>query len=329
MVSTRLLKSVAAAVVTLCSSAVLAQTATNFPTKPVTIVLPFTTGASTDIETRLYQQRLMEDLKHPVLIDYKPGAGSSLGTIYVAKAQPDGYTILAITPGFAVYPAFFPLDKLPYDPIKDFAPISLINKRSAMLLVRPDLGVKNFKEYVAYTKANPGKLNFGTSGGGGIFHIAGAWLHSMTKTDVTFVHFKGAGPMYTDFIAGRIDAAPGLPFVVSGYVKAGKLLPIANMTAARSKFMPDLVPISEQGYPDYDYNSWSAYMAPAKTPPAIVNRWSAAFAFVAKAPEVVARMAADSAEMVGSTPEQLRQQLATEVARYRKIVTENNMKLEE
>jgi len=330
MDKSRMLMWIAGLGAALCHSAGWAQSsAANFPNKPVTIVLPYTTGASTDIETRLYMPRLMENLGQPVLIDYRPGAGSSLGTIYVSKAAPDGYTILSVTPGFSVYPAFFPLDKLPYDPIKEFAPISLVNKRSAMLLVHPSLGVKTFPEYLAYARAHPGDINFGTSGGGGIFHIVGAWLHSATNTKATFIHYKGAGPMNTDLIAGRVHVAPGLPFVVAPYVKAGKVLPIAAMTAERSKYMPDLKTLAEYGVTDYNYVSWSGVLAPARTPEAIVNRWSAAFAFVAKAPEVIKKMESDSAEMVGATPEQFRQSLAVEVARWRRVVQENNIKLEE
>jgi tripartite-type tricarboxylate transporter receptor subunit TctC len=325
----RLFRPLAGAMAALCSGALLAQTAGNFPNKPVTIVLPFTSGASTDIETRLYQPRLMEDLGVPVLIDYKPGAGSSLGTIYVAKSAPDGYTILAITPGYSVYPAFFPLDKLPYDPLKDLTPISQVNKRTAMLLVHPSLGVKNYQEYIAYARANPEKINFGTSGGGGIFHIAGAWLHSATNTKATFIHYKGAGPMNTDLVAGRVHAAPGLPFVVAPFVKSGKVMAIASLSAERSKFLPDLVPVAEMGIPGYDYSSWSGYLAPGRTPEAIVNRWHKAFQHVVKAPEVIKRMEADSAEMVGSTPEAFRRLLTTQVAVWRKVVQENNIKLEE
>ena len=329
---TRSLMPIAAALAALTSALmsapVQAQGAANFPSKPVTIVLPFTPGASTDIETRLYQPRLMEFLKQPMLIDYRPGAGASLGTIYVAKSAPDGYTILAITSGFTVYPAFFPVDKLPYDPSKDFAPLSLINRRTAMLLVHPSLGVKNYQEYIAYAKANPGKINFGTSGAGGIFHIAGAWLHSATNTQVTFVHYKGAGPMNTDLMAGRVDVIAGLPFVVAPMIKAGKAIPIASLTATRSRHMPDLVPVAEMGVPDYDYSSYSGYVAPARTPPAVVARWNAAFVFVAKAPEVIQRMAADSADMVGSTSEALAKQIVNEYGRWRKVVAENNIQME-
>ncbi len=158
---TRVLIPIAAALAALMSGPLQAQGtvgAAAFPNKPVTIILPFTAGASTDIETRLYQPRLMEFLKQPVLIDYKPGAGSSLGTIFVAKSAPDGYTILAITPGFVVYPAFFPVDKLPYDPVRDFAAISLLNKRTAMLLVTPALGVKSYQEYIRSTSPMPAPI---------------------------------------------------------------------------------------------------------------------------------------------------------------------------
>ena len=319
-----------AAMAATAAGSVWAQgSAGTFPNKPLTIVLPFTTGASADIETRLYAPRLTESLGQPIIVDYKPGAGSSIGTIHVARSAPDGYTILYVSPGFSVYPAFFPADKLPYDPVKEFAPLSLINKRSAMLLVHPSLGVKTFPEYLAYAKASPEKINFGTSGGGGIFHIVGAWLHSLTNTKATFIHYKGAGPMYIDFLAGRVTAGPGLPFVVAPYVKAGKLLPIANMAAARSKFVPDLGTIAEYGVSGFDYFSWSGYLAPARTPEAIVHRWSAAFAFVAKAPEVVKKMESDSAEMVGSPPDYFRQVIANESARWRKVVQENGIKLEE
>ena len=143
------------------------------------------------------------------------------------------------------------------------------------------------------------------------------------------MHYKGAGPMNTDLMAGRVDAAPGLPFVVAPILKAGKAIPIASLTAGRSKFMPDLVPVSELGIPDYDYSSYSGYLAPARTPPAVVARWNAAFQFVAKSQDIIDRMARDSAEMVGSTPEALAKQLAAEYNRFRKIVAENGIKLEE
>lgn len=329
MLSFRNPLSIAAALFAAFSSAAWAQVPARYPSKPVTIILPIAPGAAQDIETRLYLPRLIEGLGQPVLIDYKPGAGASLGTIYVAKAAPDGHTILAVTPSYTVYPAYFPLDKIPYDPVKDLAPVSLTNKRSAFLVVTPELGVKTFPEYVAYAKANPDKLNYGTSGSGGILHIVGAWLHGATNTRATFIHYKGAGPMYTDLIAGRVHAASALTFVAAPHLKTGKMVPLATMSAARSRVLPDLMTVTEYGVTGYDYVSWSGILAPAKTPEAIVNRLSEEFAKLAKAPEIVKRMDTDGAEMVGSTPAQLRQVVVTESARWRKIVQENGIKLEE
>ena len=325
-----LLIGVVSAMLTIQSGSLSAQSpAGPYPNKPITLVLPYPPGGSTDVEARLYSPRLIEGLGKPVVIDYKPGAGSSIGTIYVAKAAPDGYTIMAATPSFTVYPAFFPLDKLPFDPIKDFAPISMINRTSAILFVHPSLGARNFPEYLAYAKANPDKINFGTSGSGGIFHIAGAWLHSATNTKVTFVHYKGVGPMQTDILGGRVDVAVGLPFVVAPHIKSGKIIPIAILSAERSKFMPDLKTVSDYGVAGYDYVNRTGYVAPARTPEAIVNRLSAEFAKVAKAPEIIQKMEADGAEMVGSTPEQFRQSLVADAARWRRIVQENGIKMEE
>ncbi len=318
-----------AAAMLLSDVALSAEAAGNFPTRPVTIVVPFAPGGGADVETRLYQRALTENLKQSVLMDHKPGAGASVGTIYVAKAAPDGYTILGSTASITVYAAFFPADKLPYDPVKDFAPITLGNKRSNMLVANPQFPARTLKEYIAYAKANPGKINFGTSGAGSIVHIAGAWLNSITNTQTTFVHYKGLGPLYTDVVAGRIEVAPGPPFLVGSFLKSGKLVAIVNLSAERNKFMPELASVSEQGFPDYSYSTWSAYLAPAKTSPAIINRWNTAFAFAGKAPEVIQQSEASGAELVMSTPEVLAKQIAIDFARQRKIIADNGIKLEE
>lgn len=325
-----LLMSCSAVVAALLYGSGLAQAQTaGYPTKPITIVLPFAAGSSADIEARLYAPRLTEALGKPILVDYKPGAGASIGTIFVAKSAPDGYTLLGVTPGFTVYPAFFPADKLPYDPVRDFAPLSQVTRRGTLMLVHPSLGVKTLAEYTAYARANPGAINFGTSGGGGILHIAGAWLHSATNTKVTFIHYKGSGPVYVDMLAGRITAAPTVVFIGLPLIKSGKVIAIASMGQERTKYLPDLRTLAEQGLPDFDYTSWSGYLAPARTPDAIVERLGAEFAKIARAPDLVKRMETDGAEMVGSTPEQFRKTIATETVRWRKVVQENNIKLEE
>ncbi len=302
--------------------------AAKFPVRPVTLVQPFTPGGSTDIEARIYHQRLMEALGQTVLLDYKPGAGSAVGIAWVSKQAPDGYTIVSVTPGLTIIPAFM-LDKTPYDAVRDLAPITQMTRRSAFLLVPPSLGIKNFEEYMAYVKANPGKLNFGTSGSGSIFHISGAWLHAMTNTKVVFIHYKGAAPMLADLMAGTIQAAPAPVFVGMSFVKSGKLVPVAYLGGTRYKGMPDLKTVAEQGWPEYEYASWSGFLAPARTPPAIVDTLHAAFARVAKSPEIVAKMDIEGTEMVASRPAEFSKLIALELARYKKIVTENNIKAED
>ena len=306
-----------------------APASAQYPAKPLRFVMPYPPGGSSEILARPIAIELTKNLGQPVIIDYKPGAGASIGTIYVSKAVPDGYVILSVTSAFTVYPAFYAEDKLPYDPVKDFAPISLITKRGAMLAVHPSLPVRTFPEYIDYARTNPGKINFGTTGAGGILHIIGAWLHSATNTKVTFIHYKGAAPMYTDFVAGRVTAAPAIFFLGMPYVRTGKLIPIANMSLQPSKYLPDYKTINESGIPGFEYASWSAFLGPSRTPEAIVKRWSAEFAKIAKSPDVIKRMDTDGADMVGSTPEEFGQVIISETTRYRRIVQDNNIKLEE
>ena len=304
------------------------QPSGNFPTKPVTVIIPASPGSSQDVQIRLYSPKLTEALRQPIVVDYKAGAGGAIGTAYVAKAAPDGHTLVSVTTSFGVLPAFFP-DNPPYDPIKDFAPVSLMIKNSTMLVASPSLPVSTFPEYLAYAKAHPGEINFGTSGGGGIFHLIGAWLHSMSGTRVTFVHYKGSGPMYADMMAGRVHAAPAIALVGLPFVKSGKLKAIANLGTDRTFAFPDLKTVAEQGLPEFEYPSWSGFLAPARTPEAIVNRLSTEFAKLAKAPDLVKRFEAEHTVLVGSTPEQFRRIIASEAVRWRKVVQDNGIKLEE
>ena len=262
--------------VALCFNLSWAQNlAGAYPTRPITIVLPYATGASSDIETRLYIPRLIEGLGQPVIVDYKPGAGASTGTIYVSKAASDGYTILYVTAALTVYPAFFSADKIPYDPVRDFAPVSLITRRSTLLLVHPSLGVRTFPEYIAYAKSNPGKINFGTSGGGGILHIVGAWLHSVTNTHVTFIHYKGAGDIFNALMSGEIHTTLGAMTVNLPLVKAGKARSLGISSLERNPVVPDMVPLRDQGAKGFEYDAWSGIVAPKAVPMPIIRKLNA------------------------------------------------------
>ena len=171
----------------LLSAGAFAQSADNYPSRPVTVVLPYVPGGTTDIEARLYGEKIQANLKQPFVVDYKPGAGTTIGAAFVAKSAPDGHTLFMNTASFTVAPALYG-DKSPYDPIRDFAPISITTMTPNFILVNAKMPIRNMKEYIAYVKANPEKVNFGTSGVGGINHLAGAWMHSLIDGKVTYIH---------------------------------------------------------------------------------------------------------------------------------------------
>jgi len=308
------------------STAVLSQGtqgADNWPSRPVVIVISVAAGASVDFEARLYAAKLSENMGKTFLVDYKPGAGTTIGTAFVAKAAPDGHTVLMISPSFTVAPLSYP--NLSYDNDRDFAPVSLMTKRGSMFLVHPSVPARNMAEYVAYTRANPEKLNFGTSGAGGVGHMSLELLHMQMKSRVTFVHYKGGAPSYTAIVAGQIDAVYGGPTAMMQHVKSGKLRILAFSTLERTKVMPDVPTIAET-IPGYEYALWLGITAPAATPTPIINRLSAELARVAKAPEIVQKLEGDSATMVGSTPEVFRKHIAAETAKWRKIVQDTGIK---
>lgn len=300
---------------------------TDWPSKPVQVVIPYGPGGSTDVEARLYAQKLGEAFGKSFVLDFKPGAGAVFGSNLVAKAPPDGYSILMTSASLAVSPALVP--DLPYDPTRDFAPVSLMSKRATLLVMNTGVPYRTFPEFLAFARANPGKVNFGTSGAGGIVHLSGAWLASLTGIQLTFVHYRGSGQMYTDLLAGRVQVTPvtfttGLP-----YVRSGKLLPLVVTAADRSKLL-DLPTAAEQGVPGFEYPSWFGVLAPPKTPPAIVNRLSAELGRIARSPEVVKKFAeADGSFMVGSTPEQFQKLIVAETARWKKLVADTGIRLEE
>ena len=288
--------------------------------KAVAIVIPFAPGGSTDIEGRLYAHSLTESLGRQFVVDNRAGRGGAIGAGYVAKSAPDGNTLLATTGSIATAPALY--KGLPFDPIKDFAPVSLMSKRTSVLLVHPSIPVKTAAEFIAYARANPGKINFATSGAGGAPHLAAEWLHSATHTKVTFVHYKGAGPMLLDLVAGRLHATILTPLSSVPYIKKGELLALAVTTNVRSPLFPNLPTLVEQGVAGYDFSSWLGFFAPAATPPATVARISSDLVMVAKKPDIAKRLVDDGGVMVGSTPEELRLIVTREVERWRRVVQE-------
>lgn len=312
------------------SAPAAAQRTDNYPARPVTIVHPYPPGGSTDPEARVYAQKLQEGLGVPVLVEARPGAGTTIGTALVAKAAPDGYTLLSIGSSYTIAPLAYP--GLPYDPARDIAPISLMSRRSSLIVVHPSLPVRSLADFTAYAKANPGKLNIGTSGAGGVTHLSIEWmLHGTgTKQDVTVVTYKGGGPMFVDLIAGRMHLALGSVLATLPQLKAGKLRAIASSGITRNKAFPDLPTVAEQGVPGYDYAFWMGMGAPGATPAPIINRLNAELVKIARDPAVAQKLSEEgSMETLGTSPEQFRKHIIAEMARWKKVVAETGFKLEE
>ena len=304
---------------------VMAQAA-DFPSKPVTIIVPTGPGASTDIEARLYAQKLTERMGKPFNVDFKPGAAQTLGPAYVARATPDGHTLVTVSGSFTASPA---LMTLPYDPVKDFAPVALMSNRTTAIAAHPGVPFNTVPQYIAYVRAHPGEVNVSTNGSGGSPHLNAAWFHSLTNTQVTFVHYKSAGAALTDLMAGRVKVAFTTLLSVLPHFKSGKLRPLGIASTERSSMLPGVLPAAEQGVPEYNYASWFGISAPGATPQAVVDKLNAELVRVSKLPDVMAKLEADGGSMVGSTPQQFRQVLLAEMARYKKLVQETGIKLEE
>ena len=299
----------------------------NFPAKPVTLVLPTAPGGPTDREARFYVQKLYENTGQPFILDFKAGARAQIGNLFVVKAPPDGYTLLLSSSGLPVIPAF--TEDMPYDTIKDFAPVMLVSKRHTALLVHPSLPVNTLQEYIAFAKANPGKLNYATASAGSITHLAAAWLESVTGAKVTLVHYKGGGPMVLDLVGGRVDVAGSPVSNTLALMRAGKLRAIAILSNSRIPQLPDIRTVAEQGFPEYDYPGWMGLLAPAKTPGAIINKLNTEFARAVKSPDVVKTLEADGVSAIASSPEAFGRLLVSELARWKKIARDNNIKSEE
>ena len=300
-------------------------TVSTFPSKPVVMVIATAPGGPVDQEARIYAPRAVEYFRQPFIVDTKPGAAGTVAAGYVFKTAPDGYTLLVVTGNFAVLPSFY--KDLPFDTLKDFSAVSLMSNKPTVLLAHLGFSPKSFADYLAYAKANPGKINFGTSGAGSISHLAGAWMHSVTNTKVTFIHYKGAATI--DLVAGRLDVVPAALIAGLPLVKSGKVRAIAVMSEGRSSVLEGVPTVAEHGIPGYDYTSWFGLVAHSATPAAIVNKLSDGFANVAKAPEVIAKLALEGGVTVGSTPAQFQRILNLETARWQKLVQETGIKLEE
>lgn len=300
--------------------------ADTYPARPVTLILPLAPGGGADVDLRVYSQKLTDTLRQPFIIDYKPGAGTTIGTAFVAKAAPDGYTILVATGNFSVNPALY--KKLPYDSLKDFAPISMMNSQASLILVPAASPIRSIKDYIAYAKDHPGELNFGTTGVGSFAHLAGEWLHSMTGTKATFVPYKGASEVNAALAGGQIHVGFGTPQAALPLINSGRLRTLGVVANNRLKSLPDVPAVKEQ-LPGYVWSQWFGMLAPAATPAPIIGKLNTELVKLTRLPDVIERNLKNGAETIGSTPEEFRRHLAAEIPRWRKLAQDANIKLEE
>jgi len=290
-----------------------------YPARSVKLVVPFPPGGSLDMTGRLLAQRLSDMWGQAVVVENKPGAGGNIGADLVAKSPPDGYTILlGALSTHAVNPSLY--KTMPYDAVRDFAPITLIAITPNVLVVNAGSPANNVKEFIAWTKANPGKLSFGSGSIGSAGHLAGELFKVDTGTDAVHVPFKGGAPATQALLAGDTQFMFDNLANAMAQVKAGKLKALAVTTAERSKLVPELPTMAEAGLPGFDISTWYGLFAPARTPPAIVAKWNADVTKILTTPDVRAKLMADGAEPAPDTPEQFTQMIARELAKYARII---------
>jgi len=300
--------------------------AQDFPTRPVTLVIPFAAGGSTDLVGRLIAERMSAELGQPVVVENKGGAGGNLGAAQVAKATPDGYTILMGTVAtHALNPTLY--KKMPYDPVTSFAPVSLLAIVPNVLVVNPDFPAKTTEELIALLKKEPGKYSYASSGNGTPLHLSGELFKSMAGVDMQHIPYQGAGPALIDVLSGQVPIMfDNLPSS-SGHIKSGKLRALGVTTAKRAPSFPDLPAIAEV-VPGYETYTWNAVFAPAGTPPEVIAKLNAAANKALADPKVQARLADFSAVSVGSTPEELGEHVKKEIAKWAPIVKASGAQLD-
>jgi tripartite-type tricarboxylate transporter receptor subunit TctC len=298
-----------------------------FPSKPIHLILGYPPGGAVDGNARLIAPKLGEALGQPVIIENRAGASGNIATDYVAKAAPDGYTILLTTIGHTITPALS--RKPPFDPVADFVPVTQVTGTSMVLLVNPKVPAKTLPEFVALAKSKPGKLNYGSSGAGDPLGLAMEVLKLTAGMDIVEVPYKGVGPTYTALLAGDIEAAFMPPSASLPYIKAGTLRPIAMGGAQRSTALPDVPTVAEAGYPGFDAVNWQGLFLPAKTPIEIARQYQRAIVTVLAIPEIKERLIAGGQETVGSTPEEFTTKIKADVTKFTRVIRDAKIPLQD
>ena len=309
--------------VMLCASAALAQ---DYPNRPIRIIVPFSPGGAVDGPMRAVAQELSKQLKQQIVIDNKPGAGATIGSEMVAKAAPDGYTLLLASQTNAISATLY--NKLSFNPVDDFAPISLLGREPGVLVVHPSQPVKNVAELVALAKQRPGQLNYASSGNGSGQHLFMAMFASMAGINMVHVPYRGSAQATTDLLGGTVQLSlPGTQAMVK-HIKEGKLRPLATTGVTRSSQLPDVPTLAESGLTGYSAYVWMGLLAPKGTPPAIVERLQREVKIALAAPEVKGFFNEAGIEMVGSTAAEFGSYFREERDRWARIVKETGAKID-
>lgn len=322
----RLVRSVAAVAALILTAGAASANTDSYPTKAITLVVPFGAGGTTTTLARLMADQLSQAMGQPFVVENRPGAGGNIAFDHVARARPDGYTLLMGPIGLAINPAIYA--SLNFDPLKDFEPISLYGGVANILAVSPSLPVKTLDELIAYAKQNPGKLTQGSSGNGSSSHLAGEMLRSQAGIDFVHVPYKGGAQAMQDLLAGQISMLFDQVPAVLPHVQAGKVRALGVTTKERSSGAPDIPTIAEQGLSDYEVNVWFGFLAPKGTPKPIIDKINRHMVKVLNNPEFVARMTSMGVDTMPSTPEEFQQYLEAETARWGKVAKESGATLQ-
>ena len=286
--------------------------AAGYPAKPIRFVIAQSVGGNADFVARAYAQRLAERVGQQIVIDNRPGGAGIIGTEIVARALPDGYTLLLAPTGHSINAGLN--RKLPYDPQRDFAAVSLLGMSYCVVVVNPQSAVRNVQDLIGQAKAKPGQLHFASSGIAAATHLAGELFNAMAGVKIVHVAYKGAPPALTDLMGGRVEVMFASPPSAMPLVRGGRLRAIATGGTKRAAFLPDVPTVAESGVPGYENTIWQALLVPARTPPAVITRLHREVAEIAQLPEMRERLAADGTDAVGSTPQEASKFIAAEIA---------------
>jgi tripartite-type tricarboxylate transporter receptor subunit TctC len=306
-----------------CTAGAWAQ---SYPSKPIRMIVPFPTGGGTDFLARLLAQRMSESWGQQVVVENRPGASMMIGSEIVAKAPADGYTIIMSSINHTINPSLY--QRIPYDTVRDFAPVTLVATSPLVLVVHPSLPVRSVKEFIALARTAKGQINYASSGSGGPLHLAGELFKTMAKIEMSHIPYKGSSPAELDLIGGHVHAIFAGPVSSSPHIKTGRMRALGVTSPKRSAAFPELPTIAESGLPGYDAYTWWGVLAPANTPRDIVTKLNAEIARIVALADIKPKLESQGAEPATGTPEQFARQIQGEIAKWAKVVKDANVKVE-